>query len=62
MIRSVVVLLLCLSLLLLGSGCAVEVAPYWDDGLYPYRHYHHYRYRYYHPYPHWWYYPFQYWG
>jgi len=61
MVRSVAVLILCLNLLALETGCAVEVAPYGYYGPYPYRYY---RYRswHYRPYPHWWYYPFPYWG
>lgn len=61
MLRSVAVLILCLSLLPLGSGCAIEVAPYGYDGSYPYRRYRH-RSWHYSPSPYWWYYPFLYWG
>jgi hypothetical protein len=61
--KYVIVLALCLSLVPLLGGCAVEVtpAPYGYYSPYPYRYYRP-RYRYYSPYPYWWYYPFPYWG
>lgn len=61
--KSIMVLVLCLSLLPLLGGCTLEVtsSPYWYYGPYPYRGYRH-RYWYYHPPVFWWYYRFQYWG